>query len=192
MKSPYFSKQEKAFTLIELLVVIAIIGILATVVIASLNSAREKAKYARTIQDFKEIEKAFALLYNDLGCYPREGLTTGCSPISTANPTVNAVIAANIGLEKYLKGIPTSPLGPEYLYDNDGDEVVACASQIGLGVNVFLRFSSNSQAEEHFNSLNKIIDGDTNPATVTAKGCGKVRYNTSVLTDVLYVLSDTQ
>ena len=57
-------KNNKGFTLIELLVVIAIIGILSSVVLASLNSARTKARDARRIADIKQIQLALELFYD--------------------------------------------------------------------------------------------------------------------------------
>jgi len=65
-----FRKREAGFTLIELLVVIAIIGILAAVVLVSLNSARQKARDARRVADIRQIMTALELFYNDNSRYP--------------------------------------------------------------------------------------------------------------------------
>lgn len=58
------------FTLIELLVVIAIIGVLASTVLASVNTARNKARTARRASDLKQISLALELYYNDNNGYP--------------------------------------------------------------------------------------------------------------------------
>lgn len=66
----------KGFTLIELLVVIAIIGILSSVVLASLSAARMKARDAKRISDLGQIATALEL-YNDAnGAYAPGASTT--------------------------------------------------------------------------------------------------------------------
>ena len=67
---------KKGFTLIELLVVVAIIGVLASVVLASLNSARAKARDARRLGDIRSIKNALELYYNDHGYYPARSYDT--------------------------------------------------------------------------------------------------------------------
>ena len=56
---------KRGFTLIELLVVIAIIGILAGVVLASLNTARDKGANAAIKADLKGISSQSGIIYDD-------------------------------------------------------------------------------------------------------------------------------
>jgi type IV pilus assembly protein PilA len=62
----------KGFTLIELLVVVAIIGLLSSVVLASLNTARMKAEDARRIGDLRGLQLAIEFYIDKFGHYPNE------------------------------------------------------------------------------------------------------------------------
>jgi prepilin-type N-terminal cleavage/methylation domain-containing protein len=66
----YKKIMQKGFTLIELLVVIAIIGILSSVVLASLNTARGKGSDAAAKEDLNNIRAQAELQYDqDLQIY---------------------------------------------------------------------------------------------------------------------------
>jgi len=64
------NKRNKGFTLIELLVVIAIIGLLSSVILASVNSARIKARDARRKSDLHQLVNALAMYVSDNGELP--------------------------------------------------------------------------------------------------------------------------
>ena len=80
-------KTTHGFTLIELLVVISIIGLLSSVVFASLNTAREKSRLSGIKQEMVELRNALELNYNTISGYsnldsfdlapPPEGLISG-------------------------------------------------------------------------------------------------------------------
>ena len=61
---------KSGFTLIELLVVIAIIGVLSSIVLTSLNSARAKARDAKRVAELRQIQTALELFYDQQGRYP--------------------------------------------------------------------------------------------------------------------------
>src|SRR5687768_8851745 len=89
------NRKERGFTLIELLVVIAIIGILAAVVLVSLNSARQKARDGRRLADIRQIMNGLELFYNDNNRYPLPASASTTGPTSTdGSPTWSTFVAA--------------------------------------------------------------------------------------------------
>src|SRR4030042_4388316 len=70
-------KNKKGFTLIELLVVIAIIGLLSTLAVVALNTARQKSRDAKRVSDIKQIQTALELYYADGNAYPSINPATG-------------------------------------------------------------------------------------------------------------------
>lgn len=87
--------KQKGFTLIELLVVIAVIGILAAVIMASLNNARIKGRDGNRISQMREIKTALALYYDTYQTYPGsnnswydiENCNNGYANFSTVMPS---------------------------------------------------------------------------------------------------------
>ncbi len=106
----------KGFTLIELLVVIAIIGILSSVVLASLSTARQKSRDAKRISDLGQVQLALELYFDKVQSYPSTTPTicgvagiTACA--STQATAANGYDAAIVGLaDTQQKFLPKNPL----------------------------------------------------------------------------------
>jgi prepilin-type N-terminal cleavage/methylation domain-containing protein len=95
-------KQTKGFTLIELLVVIAIIGILLSIVLASLNTARAKSSDAAIKGDFSGIRPQAVIYYDNNGSYGTDVPTTDC--FTTGSLFVDPVVATAISNAQIQSG----------------------------------------------------------------------------------------
>ena len=116
----FFNKKSRqegrgGFTLIELLVVIAIIGILSAVVLASLNSARQKSRDAKRVADLKQVQLALELYFDDnSSAYPAT-----LAPLTTGG---------------YIPVIPTDPNGVAYNYSALGTGASCTGYHLGATI----------------------------------------------------------
>jgi type II secretion system protein G len=104
-----YRRTVSGFTIIELLVVIAIIGLLASVVLVSVNSARAKSRDAARVQAMKQVQSALELYYADNKHYPLGN-----------EQKIPDLVAGD--LNPYLKALPKNWHVPNTKY---GDEEIS-------------------------------------------------------------------
>jgi prepilin-type N-terminal cleavage/methylation domain-containing protein len=117
------TKRNKGFTLIELLVVIAIIGILSSVVLASLNSARKKARDARRVADIKQLQLAEEMYFD-------------------ANRKYSDTLAALA--PTYIASVPNDPLTAAYTYEKCTDTLYHVGAALEESTNPALQSDLNA------------------------------------------------
>jgi type II secretion system protein G len=146
----------KGFTLVELLVVIAIIGLLASIVLVSLNNARTKARDTKRLSDLRQVAIALELYYdNNNNSYPTTG--NNCSQANygaLSGGVVVGTMATPLQSGGYITVVPLDPI-------NDGTRYYA--------------YSSPAPSTEYV-LRSRIIEVATNPALNTdvdgdALGC---------------------
>lgn len=150
-------KNARGFTLIELLVVIAIIGILASIVLASLNTARRKSRDARRIADIKQIQLALELFADgNAQEYPDD-----------------IYAATNALFPNFIPAVPTDPTGGNYNYDNLDSAGAACA--IATGNCTLYHLGANLEE-----GTNPALDGDADACTAVGTGCSRALPGTTL------------
>lgn len=136
-------ESRKGFTLIEILMVVAIIGLLASVVLASLGTAKDKGNIAKRLESSKQLENALEVYYiNHNNTYPTTGglLTSAC----TLYPNVTADWIPGLVASGAISSLPTDPDTDGasnccYLYRSDGKDYklfigYSCGTKISSAV----------------------------------------------------------
>ncbi len=137
---------QQGFTLIELLVVIAIIGILSGIVIAALNTAKDRGEDSKTTAQLGQIRNGAELYYGTYSAYANSGSTLGIcnAPAGDSSNLYNLTLQANF------------PAGATLVCNDTPTEWAAGAPSVD---NPSLYFCSDSSGTNEKNGTVPLVQG---------------------------------
>ncbi len=165
----YFTGKKNAssgFTLIELLVVIAIIGVLASVVLASLNNARRKSRDARRVTDVKQIQLALELYFDGVGAgnYPLAN-ATACDGTQTNVYGLDVLVSNG-----YIASVPHDPNAAAASSCYRYASIAPASARTSYHLAAVLEDATNSVLNSDKDCDDNVTSGATACATVASVG----------------------
>lgn len=114
-------ESSRGFTLLELLVVIAIIGLLSSVVLASISDVRMKARDSQRLSDIKQIQLALEMFFDEYGYYPDNddsGSDAGWDDSDLGDGFIIGLTGSNVRGDNpneivFMNAVPGDPLDPD-------------------------------------------------------------------------------
>ena len=130
MSTDFFStfkqlqKTKRGFTLIELLVVIGIIGILSSVILASLSFARQKSRDGKRVAEITQMTRALEIFYDSNQRYP------STTPAGFSGVDAGIQLLASLRFLPSVTPIPPPGANSRYIYhgiyDDGAGVVIEC------------------------------------------------------------------
>ncbi len=106
----------KGFTLLEILIVLAVFGLLATLAVLSLNSARASLRDAQRLSDISVLRAGLSQYWLETASYPMsEGVDLGAPGTNTDTLSANGFVSRDdSSTTVYLQRVPVGPKGNEF------------------------------------------------------------------------------